>query len=281
MSIKFNALTDQFGAEVVHCNTKIPLDEMQLNDIREALNEHKFLVFRNCQLSVDEQVDFCKQFGSIEPHPGGIPPWGNKNITYVANINFEGEIFDTCGPTFELWHSDTCYEPAPARMSFLYAERVPSAHGETLFSDMQRAYEDLPEQLKTLLSDKTAVFGASENLVKRCMAKGYQLNIPDEHMRPDSIHPVFRTHPDTGKKSIFVNWGHTDRIIGFEEYKSKALLEQLYNHSMNEEYRYEHHYQKGDLVVWDNASVIHSNCVGKLVEPRVMRRVMICGPTPE
>lgn len=280
MSIRFEALTKQFGARVIGCDVRMPLSENQLNDIGAALNEYKFLVFRNCQLNLDEQVDFCRQFGEIEPHPGGMPPWGNPNITYVANINLEGEIFDTCGPTFELWHSDTCYEAKPARMSFLYAEQVPNAHGETLFADMRRAYEDLPESLKERLADKKAVFGASENLVQRCVKRGYNLHIPVEYMRPDSVHPVFRTHPETGEKSIFVNWGHTDRILDVEEQESDELLEQLYTHSMNSKYRYEHHYQMGDLVVWDNASVIHSNCVGQLTEPRVMRRVMVCGPTP-
>lgn len=280
MSMRFEAITEHFGVEVIDCNVNVALSDNQIKDIREALNKHKFLVFRNCQLDLDQQVDFVKQFGDIEPHPGGMPPWGNPNITYVANINLEGEVFDTCGPTFELWHSDTCYEPQPARMSFLYAEQVPSAHGETLFADMQRAYDDLPEELKQLLADKKALFGASEKLVQRCNERGYNLNIPVEHMRPDSIHPVFRTHPETGKKSIFVNWGHTDCILGFEEQESDSLLEQLYAHSINSKYRYEHHYQVGDLVVWDNASVIHSNCVGKLTEPRVMRRVMVCGPTP-
>lgn len=278
--IGYRELSDVMGAEVVDLDLRVPLSAGMFNKILELFYKYQFLVFRNQQLSIDEQVSFCSQFGEIEPHPTGFVPWERREITYVANINFEGELFETCGPTFELWHSDTCYLNKPAKMSFLYAEKVPSKYGETLFANMYKAYEDLPEEMQRKLRGKNAVFGSGRKLMERCQKKGYGLQIDEGDMLPDVVHPVFRKHPVTHRLSIFVNWAHTDEIIGFPKADSDEMLNYIYAHCRKSEYVYVHSYTQGDLVVWDNASTLHSNCVGKLAEPRIMRRVMIRGDVP-
>ncbi len=268
------------GAEIHDFDSKQMHSDKDLNFIQDLFYQHQFLVFRNQNLTPEEQIKFCQRFGKIVLHPLKEVPWKYREITYVANINLEGELFETCGPTFELWHSDTCYLSQPAKMSFLYAEKVPAKHGETLFANMYQAYRDLPVDLQNKIEGKKAIFGSSYKLMKRCQDRGYPLHINEEDMCPDVEHPVVRTHPVTKQKSIYVNWAHTDSIVGMNPSESDEILDYLYRHCRQEKYIYTHNYQQGDLVVWDNASTIHSNCEGKLTEPRIMRRVMIEGPVP-
>lgn len=282
MNYEIKALSSVLGAEIRGIDlANQNLAQKDIEQLYDLIHQHKVLVFRDQSFSLEQQIKACSQFGAIELHPAKEVPWGYRELTYVANTDpTYTQILDHCGPTFELWHSDTCYLPKPARISMLYAERVPQEGGETLFSNTVQAYEDLPESIKTLLDDKKAVFGSGQQLMNRCQARGYALHIPSSEIEPDVIHPVIRTHPYTQQKSIFVNWAHTDRILDMPEEESKKLLDYLYEHTTSERYRYDHYPQQGDLIVWDNAATLHSNTAKKLKEIRIMRRVMIQGTTP-
>lgn len=281
MSYQLNPLSTALGAEIIGLDLRSDLNPALVEMIQEALHEHLVLVFRDQSFTLEEQIQACGQFGEIELHPALEVPWKYREVTYVANTDpTYTQIFEHCGPPFELWHSDTCYLPEPARMSFLYAERVPNEGGETLFINTVKAYDDLPDDLKMYLADKKAVFSSGKGLMERCQARGYDLNIPLEETHPDVIHPVIRTHPYSGNKSIFVNWAHTDRILDISEEESNALLRNLHVHCLSASYRYVHYPRQGDLIVWDNAGTLHANSAKKLTEIRVMRRVMIKGTTP-
>lgn len=281
MDYEIRPLSQVLGAEIFGIDLRQDLASDDIQELYDLIHQYQFLVFRDQQFTLEEQIRACGQFGEIELHPAKEVPWKYREITYVANTDpTYTQVLEHCGPNFELWHSDTCYLSKPARISMLYAERVPGHAGETLFANMIKAYEDLPEKMKIHLADKRAVFGSGEQLMKRCQGLGYHLQIPPQEIEPDVIHPVIRTHPYTQKKSIFVNWAHTDRILDVNEGESQELLEYLYQHAQAERYRYEHYPKAGDLMVWDNASTIHSNTAKKLTEIRVMRRVMIKGDTP-
>lgn len=274
-------LSPVLGAEILNSDLTIPLTSSQKEEILHLFSQHQVLVFRHQTLTPEQQISACGQFGEIELHPSVEVPWKHRELTYVANI-YPGreEIFEHCGPTFELWHSDACYLLEPAKMSLLYAEKVPASAGETLFADMYQAYNDLPHDIKQLLIGKQAVFGSGYKLIERCKKRGYNIHIPESDMNPDVIHPVVRTHPVTKQKSIFVNWAHTDYIVGMPEQESQALLDYLYHHCRKPEYVYTHEYQQGDLIVWDNACTLHANTDKKLTDVRIMRRVMIKGSKP-
>lgn len=274
-------LSSALGAEIVGIDLCQPFRSEMIDEIYHLLHQHHVLVFRNQSFSLTQQIDVCKQFGEIELHPSEGVPWKYREITYVANTDPTlTQIFEHCGPTFELWHSDTCYLPKPASISLLYAERVPDFGGETLFANMVQAYHDLPDSIKARLENKRAVFGSSQKLIDRCQKRNYNIQIPEQDRHPDVTHPVIRTHPHTKCKSIFVNWAHTDRILDVSPEESSELLDYLYQHSRAEQYIYEHHPRQGDLIVWDNASTLHSNTSKKLTQLRIMRRVMIKGTVP-
>lgn len=281
MSYKIQTLSSILGVEVENIDLKIPLNKADIAKILDLFYQHQVLVFRNQLLTPEEQITACSQFGKIELHPLEEVPWVHRELTYVANI-YPGreDILEHCGPSFELWHSDTCYLPTPAKMSLLYAEKVPSRAGETLFANMYRAYEDLPQEIKDKIDGKQAVFGSGYKLMQRCKKRGYDLHIAEHDMQPDVIHPVVRTHPITKRRSIFVNWAHTDCILGITAKESDDLLSYLYEHCRKPEYVYTHAYRPGDLIVWDNACTLHSNTAEKLSEVRIMRRVMIQGTRP-
>ena len=281
MDFSIKPLSPLFGAEITSLDLCHPLSKKDVVQLNDLFHQYKLLVFRNQSLSPEQQIAACGQFGEIELHPAEVVPWKHRELTYVANTDASlTEIFEHCGPTFELWHSDTCYLPEPARMSLLYAQCVPSFAGETLFADMVQAYDDLPLSIKKRLDGKQATFGSGFNLMKRAQARGYNLQIPASEMEPDVVHPVIRTHPATGKKSIFVNWAHTDRILDIPEDESDELLDYLYQHARSDKYVYTYYPSEGDLIAWDNASLIHSNTDKKLTQMRIMRRVMIKGTKP-
>jgi len=161
-----------------------------------------------------------------------------------------------------------------------YAHTVPEKNGDTWFADMYRAYDEMPDDLRAKVEGRCAVFSLNHNLVNRCKSRGYHLPLADEDIQPDSLHPVIRTHPVTRKKASFVNWAHTDRIEGYSDEESLALLDRIYEHTTAERYIYRHHYQQGDVIVWDNASTLHTHCPDPPIGDRIMLRVVVAGSEP-
>lgn len=159
MPYKTKPLSPILGAEIFDVDLRIPLAQAELNEILGLFHQYQVIVFRDQSLTPEEQIAACGQFGPIELHPLEVVPWKHRELTYVANI-YPGreDIFEHCGPPFELWHSDTCYLPIPAKMSLLYAEKVPNQAGETLFANMYKAYDDLPLEVKQKIEGKEAIF---------------------------------------------------------------------------------------------------------------------------
>lgn len=273
---KISPLSNHFGVEVIGAKLHPNMGKEAIYFIESLILEHKLVVFRNQELTAEEQIVTCKQFGDIEPHPLKQNTCPYPEMTIVSNMTEDGEVSGYPGPAFPIWHSDMCYEPNPPKFSFLYGEKVPDVGGQTLFANSTLAYDELEDKIKHALADAKAVFGFSKKLMQRCHDKGYELQIAEEDKRPDSEHSVFRTHPITGKKSIFINWTHTDSIVGMKQAESQKWLDKLFSHSTKEKYVYAHEYQKNDLVVWDNCATLHTGD-GSITpdKPRYMRRVVV------
>ncbi|WGS47563.1 TauD/TfdA family dioxygenase (plasmid) [Burkholderia sp. JSH-S8] len=278
--MKLRKLSPALGAEITGIDFSQPLSPQTRDDIVGLLAEHQLLVFPGQRLSCEQQVAACRGFGALEPHPMTTNTSAYPEITVVSNVTVDGKPVGYPTPPFELWHSDLCYLEHPAKMTFFYAESVPEAHGDTWFANMFDAYDALPDDLRTAIEGRHAIFSLDGSLVKRCRKMGFDLNIAEEDFKPTVSHPAVRAHPETRKRAIFVNWAHTDRIEGYSPDESDAILERIFTHCTNEAFIYRHRYAAADLVIWDNASLIHTNAPTPPVGNRIMRRVMVTGAKP-
>lgn len=273
---KTNPLSDSFGLEVLDAKLSANMHVNTIQHIEKLILDYKVVVFRKQNLTPIEQINFCKNFGEIEPHPLKTNTCPYDEMTYVSNVSKDGVCKGYPGPQFYIWHSDMCYKKIPPKFSFLYAEQVPDIGGNTLFANTTKAYEELSKAIKEDLAEKKAIFGFSKKLMQRCKQKGYNLIIDVDDQRPDCVHPVFRVHPITKKKSIFVNWTHTDSILNMTSDKSKYYLDLLFQHSTKSNYVYSHKYSKNDLIVWDNSATLHTgDGTIEIDKPRIMRRVVV------
>lgn len=275
MNFLVEPLSNVLGAAISGLDLKIPLNHSEINKLFELFYQYQVLVFRNQELTQEQQIKACGQFGEIELHPMKYNTCSHPEMTIVSNVIENGKPVGFHGPEFELWHSDMCYYKKIAKMTFLYAHIVPDDHNDTLFANMYSAYDELPESIKSIVTGKEAVFGAGLNLMNRCQQRGYDLRISAEDIKPDVIHPVVSTHPYTKKKSLFVNWTHTDYILGLSSEESDDILNKIYEHQSQRKFVYSHHYLPGDLIVWDNFSTLHTGTPKRINKPRVMHRVVI------
>jgi taurine dioxygenase len=222
------------------------VDDETVAEIRRALNENCVLFFRDQGMSVDEHISFGRRFGSPS----------------AARANGEE------------WHSDVSCLPAPPMGSILHMHVVPPAGGDTLFSSMNAAYEALSDRMKAYLDGMTAVhdgahiYGASDFSRK------------DGAEYPRAVHPVVRTHPETGRKCLFVNRGFTTRLSGVPRDESDAVLEYLYRHMEHPNFQVRFTWQPGSVAFWDNRSAQHRAIWDYWPHRRTGNRVTVQGDIP-
>ncbi|MEU7649190.1 TauD/TfdA dioxygenase family protein [Streptomyces huasconensis] len=267
--------SSEFGLRVNGLDLRVA-DQDDAQALIDLAATHQVLVVSGQQLTPQEQIDFCGKAGTIYPHPLKKNTCQWPEMTYVTNVAENGKARGYPGPGFHIWHSDMCYESTPPRFTTFYAERVPEEGGDTLFCDTLAAYDGLPAEIKEALEGKQAVFGFSQKLMERCQARGHMLQIDPEDQRPDTLHPVFRPHPPTGRKAVYANWTHTDAIDGMSQEQSDQYLNTIFAHCEDPAYIYAHSYREGDLVIWDNRATLHTGD-GAVPEgqARIMRRVVI------
>jgi len=266
MRFEIRPLPEALGAEVIGLDASRPIDDAAFARVHRAHLDHQVLVFRGQRLTPRQQIDFSKRFGPLDAHPsqGDAHLAGYPDILVISTKKENGKDVGVrnAGP---MWHSDLAYREQPALGSMLYAVELPDRGGDTGFANMVMAYERLPERLKAAVGDRRALFSSTRNLSLF------------------AHHPVFRTHPETGRKSIFVNPQLTKGIDGLDEASSRALLSELYAHCQKPEFIYWHKWRPGDLVFWDNRCVLHIADHTRLDDPtyiRHMHRTTIAGDTP-
>lgn len=266
MRFEIRPLSDALGAEVIGLDVSCPLDQTTFTELHQAHLAHLVLVFRNQRLTPQQQIDFSRCFGPLDAHPsqGDAHLSGFPDILVISTKRENGKDVGirNAGP---MWHSDLAYRERPALGSMLYALELPDRGGDTGFANMVKAYDALPERLKKTIEGKRALF---------CSTRNPSLK---------ALHPIARTHPETGRKSIFVNPQLTTRINGMEPAESKTMLAKLYEHSQNPEFIYWHKWRLGDLVFWDNRCVLHIADHTRLADPtyiRHMHRTTIAGDVP-
>lgn len=289
-SVQMRAL-EPFGVEFTGIDLSKGVDDATFAKIEETLNENGVVVFHDQDLSPDEQINFTKHFGELEVHVRqeyALP--GFPQIHLISNIK-DGER--TIGSAYagDDWHTDLCFMKKPARMSLLHAKEVPydddsKPLGDTLFVNTGDAYDSLPEKMKKQLADLHGVHQyhrAQER--KRLQREGDHQREPlteaQKAATPDVTHPVVRTHPNTGRKCLYVNQTYTFGIDGWDEEEAQPLLKELFKRIIQPEKVYCHRWRVGDVVMWDNCVTQHKAAGGyRWPQRRLMHRTAVHGTEP-
>lgn len=278
--------TPQFGAEVTGVDLSRPLDDAAFRRVYDLFLDHSVIFFRGQQLSPEAHVAFSRRFGELEIHVRKecLRP-GFPEIFVVSNIIENGKPIGT-QDAGSFWHSDLCYLREPSRGSLFYAREVPErdgvVYGDTLFASACAAYDALPGDMKKRLEGLKAVHSYVKGY-HRPRKSGPRPELTEEQKRrtPDVEHPLVRTHPETGRKCLFVNEGYTVRIAGLPQAESDELLQFLFAHITSPEFVYRHNWRVGDFLIWDNCAVQHRAMLDyELPLRRRMERTTLTGTAP-
>ena len=261
------------GAEILGIDLAQPLAADTIAAIRDALLEHLVIFFRDQELTPAQQLAFARACGEPVEYPQlkGLPEC--PLITPVVKLEHERMNFGG------VWHSDTTYLARPPMGSMLYALEVPPRGGDTLFANQYLAYETLSAGLKRALDglvglNTSTKAAASKTREDRMRAAGEALKVLSGE------HPVVRTHPETGRKALYVNVGHTERFKDWSEEESRPLLEYLFAHQVRPELTCRFRWAPGSLAFWDNRCTQHNPVNDYHGYRRVMHRVTLAGDVP-
>jgi taurine dioxygenase len=274
-NVTFRTLTPAIGAEVSGVDLSRDLDVGTIDTIRAALLEHQLLVFRDQDITPDQQVAFSERFGEVEdPHPVFDRLEINPKITIIESKGDKGYYNDA-------WHSDVSFKPRPALGSLLYARILPPAGGDTLWASMYAAYEALSEPMKAFLAGLTATHDFAYAFADSVIAQGGADKLEEGRRKnPPISHPVIRTHPETGRPLLYVSETFTSRINELNAGESKALLAMLVEHIRRPEFQVRITWAPGTLAFWDNRSTQHYAARDYVPHHRVMHRVTLLGDAP-
>jgi len=296
--ITVKKLGKHLGAEISGVDLSQPLDDNTFAQISKAFFDNQVVVFRKQKLTPDQQVAFTRRFGVLEHHVRKEHRLeGHPEILIVSNVlNDQGKAIGA-EDAGRFWHSDLSYKVTPSMLSALYALEVPVKDGVVLgntnFASTTAAYDALPEdkkkRLAALKNVHSYVYYRNKNIQaqKAEQAQGdravQEHVLTPEHLAqvPDAEMPIVRTHPVTGKKGLFINEAHTSHIAGLSAAESEALKNEICQHIIKPEFQYEHHWQAGDLLMWDNIAAQHkANFNYRLPLRRLMHRTTVRGTAP-
>jgi taurine dioxygenase len=274
--LRIRPMTGVLGAEIEGVDLAGALSEETVSAIRGALVAHHVLVFRDQDLSMDQQLAFGRRFGELDTHPF---VHGNPDHPEILDIVTEPDDRINFGGG---WHTDVTFLPEPDLGSILYAVEVPPSGGDTLFANQHAAYEALSDTMKGMLDGLVAVHTASHQYGEggaSTMSKAMKTR--NAELSGATVeHPVVRTHPESGRKGLYVNRAFTTRIKGLTADESRALLTFLFRHAVKEAFTCRLVWAPGTLAMWDNRSVQHYALHDYAGQRRVMRRITVKGDRP-
>jgi taurine dioxygenase len=263
------------GAELHGVDLADDLSVATVQAIRQALLDHLVIFFRDQDLPPDRFLALARCFGRAIEYPflkgiDGFPEIITVSKLPEETVNFGG-----------VWHSDTTYLPEPPMATLLIAREVPEAGGDTLFANQYLPYDRLSDGMRALLAQQTGVASS---------AKADSSRTREDRIRSDGSaearklliaeHPVVRTHPETGRRSLFVNRAHTVSFAGMTEEESAPLLEFLFNHQIRPEFTCRFRWEAGSLAIWDNRCAQHYAVNDYHGQRRVMHRITLAGDRP-
>ncbi|MGA8614035.1 MAG: TauD/TfdA family dioxygenase [Xanthobacteraceae bacterium] len=264
----------KLGAEIRGLDLKEPMSLQTFEAFEAALIEHKVVMLRDQHLTTAQHVALSRMFGELEVHP--MRPQGEFPEILVLDNHKDNPVLST-----DVWHSDTTFRRNPTRYTILRCQIMPRLGGDTLWANMEAAYEGLSDTFKKMIQGLRAVhdFQNFRVLFKNTHEDRAKLRKMEE-LFPNPSHPVVRTHPVTGRKSIYVNPQFTLRIEGLEADESRAILDVLFAQAKVPEYQFRLRWAPGMIVFWDNRSTQHYAANDYYPERRRMERTAIVGDTP-
>jgi taurine dioxygenase len=274
--VKVTPVSGSLGAEIGGVDLATDLDRDTVAAIRQAWLEHGVVFFRDQHLDAEEFLAFARSLGELARYPFVPGIDGHPDIIAVMKLPDERVNFGG------IWHSDTAYLDEPPMATMLLAREVPPAGGDTLFANMYAAYEALSPALQALLEPLRAInSSALADVSKTREDRTRDAGITEEELPLyEASHPVVRTHPETGRKALYVNVAHTARFEGMTEDESRGLLQYLFQHQVRPEFTCRFRWEVGSLALWDNRCVQHNPVNDYHGYRRVMHRITLEGDRP-
>lgn len=273
--IDVKPITPALGAEIGGVDLSKSLSSAAFAEIERAFLEFGVIFFRDQQLTPEQHIAFAERFGRIDINRFFKAADGYPQI---AEVRKEADQKSNIGGA---WHTDHSYDQIPAKGSILYAREVPPVGGDTLFSNMYAAYEALSPGLQKTLQGLKALHSSRHafgHSAKRLVDSDLQGRIGNPELATqDAVHPVVITHPETGRKALYVNASFTLRIDGWSDQESEALLGYLYRHAVRPEFTARFRWQAGSLAFWDNRSTWHFALNDYAGHRRLLHRITIEG----
>jgi taurine dioxygenase len=265
------------GAEILNVDLADPLQERTYQEIRNALNEHGVIFFRDQKLTPAQHLAFTERFGEVEfddtsscRTPDGFP--------MIAEVRKEPEATRNIGGN---WHTDHSFDALPPLGAVLLARELPEYGGDTMFASMYAAYDALSDGLKKTLGGLRAVHAktrAYDGLPpERQVSADEKAQVKKEFAAREAVHPVTPRHPESGRRLLFVNPTYTVRFEGWTEKESQPLLDYLFRHAARPEFTYRFQWREGSIAFWDNRSVWHYALNDYHGSRRLMHRICVKG----
>ena len=283
MAIEVRAGKGGFGAQVSGVDLT---REEDFAGIHQAFLDHGIVCIRDQPLLPEAQVALSRRFGPLMGRRASTPDKvlmpGLPEVILLSNRKKDGEGVGIADAG-RYWHSDLCFEETPNQATIVHAIEVPLQGGDTLFADLEQACATLPAAMQDKLAAKRAAHTFRKHYLEVMAAGSKRPPLSAEQIAAlqETYHPIVRTHPNTARKSLFINPGHTTHIENMAEPQSAALLDELFAHCLHDTFIYRHKWQVGDTVIWDNRRLMHN------AEPydmqrytRHMHRTSITGDKP-
>jgi taurine dioxygenase len=275
MPLETSLLRSTLACQVIGVQLWERLDEPTIAELRDLYARHGVLVFRRQALSQRELVDFCALLGSLEQtvrHDWASP--SEPEVTVLSNLKDGlGRPIGGLGDGELQWHSDQSYMIKPATGAALYALELPLTGGETSWVDLRAAYAALPRRLRTQITGKRGIFDYAKRLARYGRKSDQKISEEQRRQTPPVTHALVRTHPETGDPSLYLDSTTTIGIDGMDTTSGLALLDEVYEAATSDKFVYAHHWQVGDLVVWDNGFTMHRRTPFDPADRRLMKRM--------
>src|SRR5882757_10719650 len=276
-SFSITPLTDRTAAEVVGIDFAQPVDADTRSTLTRAFADHHVMVMRDQHFTPDQFVAAARIFGELLPHDKKERHVaGHPEVEYISNEEVVNGKRIIPGETF---HTDHSNHPRPPKATTLFAVELPSSGGDTQYVNVHDAYDDLPEDTKRRIDGLKAVHVFQSKYSPR------ELRPLSENsakvLPPPGVHPLVRTHPENGRKALYLNPVRIESIVGMEDDEALDLVAQLMTHATQKKFEYRHQWRYGDMVIWDNRSVLHkANPDYDMNERRYLYRLMLKGEVP-
>jgi taurine dioxygenase len=281
--MEINKLAPSFAAEIIGADVSGSMSEADFAAIKDAFLAHQVIAIRDQEMSPVEQKEFSRRFGELDLHISAKNKHkDHPELLILSNRKVDGKWVGATAAGDE-WHTDTQYTPVPSKCTMLHALEVPDDGGETAFINTYAAYDALDAATRDRLTDLRGI--NSWNRLRNPRVK-----VPEQHGdgksvydigHPDAPHPVVRTHPETGRKALYVSPRHTLSVEGMDEQESEDLLQELFAIQQQPEHLYIHKWRLGDIVIWDNRCTLHKG-MGGIKPPNIrhLHRTLMQGSIP-